>query len=164
VIGTVRDYVIPAAFSLLPGEMGSPGAAQMLLAIGLQESRFAHRRQIGGPARGYWQFEAGGGTRGVLSHQASSVLAVAMLRRLGYSPDLGFAGVHAVLEHNDILACVFARLLLWTLPVPLPAPDAGDEGWRQYMAAWRPGKPHPETWAMHWIQAARGRTDAERLA
>ena len=28
----------------------------MLLAIGLQESRFVHRRQIGGPACGFWQF------------------------------------------------------------------------------------------------------------
>ena len=56
----------------------------MLLAIGLQESRLTHRRQIGGPARGLWQFERGGGVAGVLRHAASRdhALSVCDARRV----------------------------------------------------------------------------------
>ena len=54
----MRDAVRPA-LALLPAAMNTPQARCMLLAIGLQESRFVHRRQIGGPARGFWQFERG---------------------------------------------------------------------------------------------------------
>lgn len=66
----VRDNLIPAAARLLPGVAFTPEAKVMLLAIGLQESRFEHRRQIKGPARGFWQFEAGGGTAGVLRQRS----------------------------------------------------------------------------------------------
>ena len=48
----MRDAVRPA-LALLPAAMNTPQARCMLLAIGLQESRFVHRRQIGGPARGF---------------------------------------------------------------------------------------------------------------
>ena len=58
-------YTLPSAFALLPPAMDTPDARVLLLAIGLQESKFSHRLQIGGPARGYWQFEQGGGVRGV---------------------------------------------------------------------------------------------------
>ena len=44
----MRDAVRPA-LALLPAAMNTPQARCMLLAIGLQESRFVHRRQIGGP-------------------------------------------------------------------------------------------------------------------
>src|SRR3546814_6857126 len=57
----------------------------MLLAIGLQESRFLHRAQIGGPARGYWQFERGG-VHGVLSHHASKAEAGKLCAALDYAP------------------------------------------------------------------------------
>ena len=43
----MRDAVRPA-LALLPAAMNTPQARCMLLAIGLQESRFVHRRQIGG--------------------------------------------------------------------------------------------------------------------
>jgi hypothetical protein len=44
------------AAKLLPF-MDSPKARVLSAAIGHQESRFIHRRQINGPARGFWQFE-----------------------------------------------------------------------------------------------------------
>lgn len=116
----------------------------MLLAIGLQESRFVHRRQIKGPARGFWQFEQGGGVRGVLQHGASSALAakICAARKV---PPMSTA-VYAALEHDDILACCFARLLLWTDPKPLPAIGDKQAAWDLYERTWRPGKPHRDTW------------------
>ena len=59
-ITLVRTYALPAACSLLPARMDTRAARALLVAIGLQESRFEHRRQIGGPARGFFQFEAMG--------------------------------------------------------------------------------------------------------
>jgi hypothetical protein len=147
----IRDHVFPAAFSLLPERMDSPEARTMLLAIGLQESRFDHRHQIGGPARGFFQFERGGGVRGVLNHHASKQHAIVACRGLRYY-DMADNAIYSAIEHNDTLACVFARLLLWTLPQRLPT--TAEDGWAQYLDAWRPGKPHPETWPAFYEQAA----------
>jgi len=57
--------------------------------------------------------------------------------------------IRKVLVSGESLS--FARLLLWTLPSALPT--TADEGWTQYLDAWRPGKPHPATWAGHWATA-----------
>lgn len=138
-------YTVPAALSLLPPQMDTPGARALLLAIGLQESRFAHRRQVGGPARGFWQFELGG-VREVLQHPASGGHIRRAAQALGY-PGKTDHEFQELLEHNDVLACVFARLLLYTLPGTMPAPtDSPEVGWQQYLSAWRPGKPHRATW------------------
>jgi hypothetical protein len=157
----VLTHVYPLAFSLLPPQMNSGPALVMLTAIALQESRFLHRRQIAsraggilafGPARGWWQFEMGG-VEGVLSHHASRASAEAVCRVLGYDP-ADERGVHLALEHNDVLAACFARLLLWTDPRLLPqGPDKAVDGWTQYLATWRPGKPHATTWAGHFATA-----------
>lgn len=152
-------FVVPAAFDVLPPAMMSPPATAMLLAIALQESKCVTRRQGGnGPARGFWQFETGG-VAGVLLHAKSGPQARAALVALCYSPHLTAADVRTVIEHNDVLACVFARLLLWTLPDTLPGREAPQAGWLQYLRGWRPGKPHPETWAGNfdraWNMAAR---------
>lgn len=135
-------YTFPAAFSLLPAHMESAKARAMLLAIGLQESRFEYRRQIRGPAVGLFQFEKGGGVRGVLSHPASADHAARACEALLYAADADI--VYEALADNDVLATVFARLLLWTIRDALPT--TVEEGWRQYLSVWRPGKPHPETW------------------
>lgn len=132
-----------AACSLLPPALDTPNAKAMLWAIGLQESRLDARRQIGGPARGFWQFELGG-VRGVLNHRASQSIIRSVLDRLDYdyAPETSYTAI----EHNDVLAFAYARLLLYTLPQPLPERTNPAEGWRQYADAWRPGKPHRETW------------------
>ena len=150
-IKLVRAYIIPAALSLLPARMDSPAARAMLVAIGLQESRFEHRRQVGGPARGYWQFELGGGVAGVLRHDASRPHLLPALDALRYppAPDV----LYNAIADNDVLACVLARLLLFTLPYGLPGVGEPEEGWKQYMEAWRAGRPHRATWDAFYAQA-----------
>jgi hypothetical protein len=48
-----------------------------------------------------------------------------------------------------VLAAIFARLLLFSDPAPLPA-DMG-EAYALYRRTWRPGKPQrPEQWSNEW--------------
>lgn len=148
----VQMFVIPAAFALLPATMRSPEANAMLLAIGLQESRFAHRRQIKGPARGFWQFEAGG-VRGVLEHQATRAPIADVFAALRYPVPDDHGLALFTLEDNDTLAAAFARCLLYTLPDAMPGEHAASAGWDTYVAAWRPGKPHRATWDNCYAQA-----------
>jgi len=156
----VRDFIIPQAASLMPTIPFTPASNVLLLAIGLQESRFQHRQQIKGPARGLWQFEAGGGTRGVLHHPRTRRLAqdIADIRA-------GTTNVHPVneaLSTDDVLACCFARLLLWADTRPLPKPGEVESAWHCYLRNWRPGKPHRHTWDDLYEQASeavRGRFD-----
>ena len=140
----VYNSAILPAYTLLPSGMASERATQMLLAIGLQESRFRHRRQIGGPARGFWQFERGGGVAGVLRFDGTLYTSRAVCSARGVKPTA--AAVHAALEHDDVLAAAFARLLLWTDPAPLPALGSEGDAWAYYIRNWRPGKPHLGTW------------------
>ena len=151
-IALVHSHVLPAAFELLPIEMRSREAHAHLLTIGLQESGFLERRQLeGGPARGLWQFERAGGTAGVLSYPSSRPHALEVLRELHYEASVPI--VHVALEHNDILAAAFARLLLWTLPDRLPRRTQPVVAWKQYLRAWRPGEPRRATWAAYHTRA-----------
>lgn len=144
--------VIEPSLRLLPPKMDSDAAKIMLLAIGLQESRFMYRFQkvagkphLKGPAKGFWQFEEGGGVRGVMTHHATKHLAEEFCERRGvpFVPRL----VHHAIEDDDTLAAIFARLLLWADAKPLPSPIAShDEAWDCYIRSWRPGKPHRQTW------------------
>lgn len=130
-------------------------AEVMLLAIAGQESGFRARAQViagggKGPARGLWQFERGGGVVGVLQHRATAKAAQTVCDALLVPVDP--INVHAALEQNDVLACAFARLLLWTDPGSLPGEQTA--GWQCYLRNWRPGKPHPEVWPARWNAAA----------
>ena len=148
----VPKHVVQAvheALRLLPPAMDSKEARVMLYAIGLQESRFTHRAQVidgggKGPARGYWQFERGGGVTGVLRHPASRywMSSVCNARNIVSQP----MNVWLALETDDVLAAAAARLLLFTDPAKLPAIGEQAESWRYYVRNWRPGKPHPRTW------------------
>lgn len=143
---------INPALSLLPAKMDTPAARVQMLAIGLQESRFQYRRQLGnGPARGLWQFERGGGVRGVLTHPASRDHAYRICGLRGVEPVA--AAVHPALEFDDVLAAAFARLLMWTDAWRLPAVGNAQGGWDMYIRTWRPGKPHPQTWGGLYAQA-----------
>jgi hypothetical protein len=159
----VRKAVVPA-MALLPRRMDSPEARTMLLAIGLQESGFEHRYQlvagipnVKGPARGFWQFERGGGARGVCQHQSvrrwtSSVCAARGVK-------FTYGALWLALEHDDVLACSAARLLLFTDPLPLPSLADAGAAWDLYDRVWRPGKPHPDRWPENH---ARAREQVER--
>lgn len=147
-IDLMAQHIIPAALSLLPDKMDSKIARRHVLSICLQESALKHRRQIGGPAISFFQFEIGG-VLGVMRHPATSGHLRAAVERLRYplEPEL----LHEAMEHNDVLACVFARLNLWWLPGPLA--DDAEGAWVQYLEAWRPGKPHPKPWSANWAAA-----------
>ena len=149
----ITEAAVRPALALLPSAMDTPPAHCMLLAIGLQESRFVHRRQIGGPARGFWQFEQGGGVRGVLAHPASAALARQVCQTRGVPPTA--PSVYSRLELDDVLAAAFARLLLWTDPARLPRTGDADAAWALYLRTWRPGKPHRQTWDALHAQAAQ---------
>jgi hypothetical protein len=146
---------IDVAMGLLPPAMDSERARVMLLAIGLQESRFTHRFQVvqgkpgaKGPARGFWQFERGGGCKGVVEHPASRywMHQLCMAREVPFNA----TAIWNAIETDDVLAAGAARLLLFTDPRRLPQVDDANEAWNLYVRTWRPGKPHRQTWpALH---------------
>ena len=153
----VTDILNPA-LAWLPPKMDSIEARVQMLATGSQESKFEHRYQVlndptqKGPARSFWQMERGGGVKGVMTHSASHDLALAACQKQGVQFDT--RSVWLAIEIDDFLAGVFARLLYWTDPGKLPAVTDAAGGWALYMRIWRPGKPHPETWA-NYHDAAR---------
>lgn len=138
------------ALAMLP-QMDSVGARILMLAIANQESGCEYRKQINGPAKSYWQFEQGGGVRGVLTHPASKPHIRKVLATLDYDPDSTSAECYAAIEHNDILAAAFARLLIWTDSEPLP--NGSSYAWGLYMRTWRPGRPHPANWSANYKKA-----------
>lgn len=140
----IRHVVYQATLLQLPARMDSHAARAMLTAIGMQESRLRHRRQQdNGPARGFWQFETAG-VRGVLQHGASRPYLLPILAAMHYDQEVTTS--YAAVEHNDILACIYARLLLWTHTAPLPAKGEHEAAWQYYLSLWRPGRPHRDTW------------------
>lgn len=152
-LSDVISTAIAPGLVLLPAEMDTPEARVMLLSIGLQESRFTARQQVGGPARGFWQFEQGtqksrGGVWGLYLHPASrywmSMLCAA--RGVAFDP----ASIYDALDNDDMLAAGVARLGLFTDPQRLPATGDVAGAWSLYLRVWRPGKPKPDTWpALH---------------
>jgi len=144
VLDYIRHVIYQAALLQLPARMDSHAARAMLTAIGMQESRLRHRRQQeNGPARGFWQFETAG-VRGVIKHGASRTHLVPILAAMQYDEEVTTS--YTAIEHNDILACVYARLLLWTHTAPLPQKGEREVAWQYYLSLWRPGRPHRETW------------------
>ena len=135
-------------------------AEALMLAIGLQESRFKARDQIVqgkaagqvGPATGYWQFERGGGVAGVMSHHLTADIARKAASDAGVPFERDAIWRHFATPAGDELAATFARLLLFTDPRSLPpATVAGeDEAWSYYVRNWRPGKPHRASWGAFW--------------
>lgn len=141
------DAIDPAHELLLrlAGVKSDDRARVLSLAIAGQESAWQYRLQIGGPARSFWQFEKGGGVRGVLRHPSSKDKIKAVCAELGVSCDEDT--VYRDMADNDILAACMTRLLLFTDPRPLPAVGEVEAGWQYYLRNWRPGLPHPEAWA-----------------
>lgn len=149
---TVQQLIQPRgaiteALDLLPRNMTSDEAIVMLLAIGLQESGFRHRRQLvgspprpSGPAKSFWQAEQGGGmVQGLLFYHNADIrdIVTGLCIVRGVPPDT--RSVWDAIENDDVLAAGLARLLLWTDPHRLPA--VSDEGgaWALYLRTWRPG-------------------------
>lgn len=151
----LKDAIEPA-MGLLLARMDTPEARVMLLAIGLQESRFTHRWQVladgtKGPARGFWQFERGtresrGGVWGVMLHEATRGWLSGLCVERGVPFNVN--AIWAAIENDDVLAAGLARLLLFSDVHALPQVGDVDGGWDLYLRTWRPGKPHRDSWPM----------------
>jgi len=120
----------------------SDSARIITMTIAGQESFWKERRQIGGPARGYWQFELGGGVDDVFRATSRQLGTICASLDVPYDPRVVFEAM----AWNDTLACAMARLLLWMHPAPLPALGDKEGAWNYYLKQWRPGAPHRQTW------------------
>lgn len=137
-------------------DLDSPEARVMLMAIAGQESAWSHRRQIGGPARSYWQFEKGGGVAGVLAGRQTGP----WVKEFCDTIDIPFdaATIFEAMAWSDHLAVAMARFNLWLVPGALPALGAQDRAWTYYVGQWRPGKPHPAAWPANYQTALKAVT------
>jgi hypothetical protein len=148
----LHTAIIPALTRL---KMDSSSARRFMLAIAMQESGLKHRRQVSadgsesGPAASYWQFEKGGGCKGVLEHRTASPFMRKVCDDFNVEPNA--LALWEAMRYQDIVAACAARLLVATLPSALP--ETAIDGWAQYVSAWRPGKPKPDTWANNWAIA-----------
>lgn len=159
----LRTAIIPAANELAVVRIAdSLAARRFMMAIALQESRLLNRRQVSadgsesGPAASFWQFEKGNeksraGCYGVLTHRT---VAPHMRRACSdFNIEPNALALWEAMRYQDIVAACAARLLIYTLPGALP--ETAAQGWAQYIEAWRPGKPHKETWSGHWATASK---------
>lgn len=144
------QFIFPDSARLLPNLDWSDRARALLAAIGLQESGFRQRKQINGPARSFWQFELTG-VSALLRHRSSRAYLEELARQLCYEPDP--LVIWTAIEHNDLLACCCARLLLATDPRALPERSDADAGWQIYLDCWRPGRPRRWDWDSSWNRA-----------
>lgn len=128
---------IAEGLALLPGKMGSLQARVLLYATSRQENPRRLPQQVGGPAVGDYQFEKGGGVKGVMTHPSSAAVAREVCDALGVT--FSAEAIYQELKTDAILAAALARLLYYTDPKALPA--AGDEAgaWALYLRTWRPG-------------------------
>ena len=137
--------IIGEGMQLLPAIRRTPEADQLLLAICGQEADFTHRWQVFdlkrpeamGAARGLWQFERGGGVKGVLTHERTRAMAAEVCRMRNVSPTID--AVYNTLHRDDILAAAFARLLCWSSPAALPRIGDVEAAWQFYQREWRSG-------------------------
>lgn len=128
---------IAAGLALLPAKMDSLEASVLLYCTNRQENPKRLPQQVGGPAVGDFQFERGGGVKGVMTHHAVKDLTRAICNVRKVSFDAG--SIYQALKTDAILAAALARLLYYTDPKAMP--DVGDEAgtWALYLRTWRPG-------------------------
>ncbi|MGO1000742.1 hypothetical protein [Lysobacter sp. CA196] len=159
----VREVIVPA-LARFPASWSTRDAIVLLVAIAIQETQLATRRQgtplKPGPARGLWQFEVAGAS-GVLQHPETHAQAQALCRQAGIHASAG--AVHRRVEVDDLFACQFARLLLRTDPSPLPYAHLSAEAaaFAYYLRNWRPGAART---AKGRAKCAKRFTEAWRLA
>jgi hypothetical protein len=132
---TMAGFLAPLA----PTIRDVPESRVLLMTIAGIESDWSARRQIGGPARSFWQFEQGGGVAELLGINYVAPILRATCSQLAIPSDS--ATIFEAMAWNDSLACTMARLLLWQDPMPLP--DTGDttNSYAYYLRNWRPGAP-----------------------
>lgn len=151
---------IDEALNAMAHGMNTRPARVGMLVIGLQESRFEHRRQLVGspprpvgPAKSFWQMERGGGCLGLVTHP----MGIKHMRPACATAGVAFTSlaIWNAIEVDDVLAATAARVLLYTDPRPLPQVGDAQGMWGYYINVWRPGKPHRQTWNGFYAQAVR---------
>jgi hypothetical protein len=147
-VDTINRGCLTDAMLLLPPAMDSIRARAQVLKIGLQESRYATRFQMGGgPARSYWQFETGG-IKGIFTHRLTKDLVKNVCKQLGVPHSI--LSIYSAMGHNDVLGAAMARINLWWHAQPLPQIADEQGSYRYYIDCWNPGKPKPDKWpALH---------------
>ena len=128
----------------------------LLLAIAGQETNYRTRLQQ--PidfAHGWFQFELGGATKGVLSNSATSIIAKRLCANYNLVATPKAVWTTLGKPEGDNLAVGFARLLLWSDPKPLPAVGDEDAAYATYIKNWGPGKPDRARWRMVYPQAMK---------
>lgn len=120
----------------------SDKASVLVMTIAGQEGNWQHRRQIGGPARSFWQFEKFGGVAELLQKTPKQLSAICAYLDIPYD----MTTVFEAMAWNDTLSCAMGRLLVWQDPKSLPEIGDKDGSWAYYLRNWRPGAPHPAAW------------------
>lgn len=128
---------IEAGLALLPGRMNTAAAKVLLYATNRQENPKRLPQQVGGPAVGDYQFEKGGGVKGVLTHKAVRMWTDSCCNERGVAPTLD--AVYEALKTDPVLAAALARLLYYTDHQALPFLYEEDRAWALYLRTWRPG-------------------------
>ncbi len=131
------DSDIRAGLALLPPQMGTLPAGVLLHAINLQENPKRLEQQVNGPARGDYQFEKGGGVRGVMTHGSVKAHTQAVCKARGVAFEA--EAIYQAIGRDPVLAAALARLLLWTDPKALPGVHDEQGAWDLYLRVWRPG-------------------------
>jgi peptidoglycan L-alanyl-D-glutamate endopeptidase CwlK len=142
------------------GVRATDAARAMLYAAGLQESNLTARFQAmpaasavrKGAGRGLWQMRPDDVNRVLSGNSTRERSETAANKHVG---SVNPHAVWATLEYDDILAAIFARLMLWPDPAALPAPAAANEqaAWDYYVRCWRPAPPRQQGWAANWRAA-----------
>lgn len=128
---------IDSALALLPTTMSTVAAKLQLYATSRQENPNRVPKQIGGPAVGDYQFESGGGVKGVLTHPAVAAYTVKVCKARGIA--VSQLSIYEALQKDPVLAAALARLLYFTDPQRLPTVGDEEGAWALYLRTWRPG-------------------------
>lgn len=172
----LNTQLIPSTLALCPSLTWNDQARVLIGAICLQESGGRDVQQEGnGPADGYPQFEVEA-IREILENAATAKMAMQAVHASGIldfgseqdaQGNQGAAGpgvsplspsqiatvVHAKFLNFPTLQIVFARLMLWANPNPLPELGDCDDAWNYYDSTWHPGRPRRETWDAYYAQS-----------
>ena len=154
----LTNVINPALTELAQSGVSVTDAARaMLYAAGLQESNLSARFQATpassalrkGAGRGLWQMRIDDVSR-LLTTNSTKERSEAISNK--YVGSVHPHAVWATLEYNDVLAAIFARLMLWPDPAALPAPAAVNEraALDYYIRCWRPNSPREKDWTVNW--------------
>lgn len=150
------DLVVRPTLAALAKRTGvprwhTPEAECLLLAIAIQESNLAARRQTPrGPARSWWQIEP----PTALDVWSRCVPVERFLHDM--------LAHHNTMEYCDAAACAVARGILWLDPAELPELGEVLLARDYYLRCWRPGKPRLERWPEGYSAAMDAIMDSDR--